>query len=70
MNRIAGTGSMIAPRDGLSHVRGDTDAPLSEQSIPALLADTVARFGERPAVLFREQEPFASITSAVSSGFR
>ena len=30
-------------------------AALSEQTIPALLADTVARFGERPAVLFREQ---------------
>ena len=28
---------------------------LSEQTIPALLADTVARCGERPAVLFREQ---------------
>ena len=44
-----------APADGLSQVRGDPQAPLSEQSIPALLADTVARFGERPAVLFREQ---------------
>ena len=45
----------IAPRGGLSHVRGDTAAALSTQTIPALLADTVARFGERPAVLFREQ---------------
>jgi fatty-acyl-CoA synthase len=45
----------VTPRDGLSHVRGDTRAVLSEQSIPALLADTVAHFGDRPAVLFREQ---------------
>jgi fatty-acyl-CoA synthase len=45
----------LAPRDGLSHVHGDTTAALSGQTIPALLAETVARFGERPAVLFREQ---------------
>ena len=74
MNRIAGTGSMIAPRDGLSHVRGDTDAPLSEQSIPALLADTVARCGERPAVLFREQgirwtwREFAAVVDEMAAG--
>jgi len=48
-------GGGIAPVAGLSQVRGDTQAVLSEQSIPALLADTVARLGERPAVLFREQ---------------
>ncbi|MBS1175663.1 MAG: Acetoacetyl-CoA synthetase [Proteobacteria bacterium] len=45
----------IEPVDGLSRVRGEPHAALSEQTIPALLADTVARFGERPAVLFREQ---------------
>jgi len=45
----------IEPVGGLSQVRGDPHARLSEQTIPALLADTVARFGERPAVLFREQ---------------
>jgi fatty-acyl-CoA synthase len=45
----------VTPRDGLSQVRGDIRAELCEQSIPALLAETVARFGERPAVLFREQ---------------
>ena len=44
----------IAPVDGLAHVRG-AGAPLSQQTIPALLADTVARFGSRPAALFREQ---------------
>ena len=55
MNGNTGHGPSMAPRDGLSQVRGDTRAPLSEQSIPALLADAVARFGERPAVAFREQ---------------
>ena len=45
----------IAPVDDLSHVRGDPDAALSQQTIPALLADTVARCGARAAALFREQ---------------
>jgi fatty-acyl-CoA synthase len=40
---------------GLSQVSGDMHALLSQQTIAALLADTVARCGERPAVLFREQ---------------
>jgi fatty-acyl-CoA synthase len=63
-----------APADGLSQVRGDPQAPLSEQSIPALLADTVARFGERPAVLFREQgirwtwREFAALVDELASG--
>lgn len=43
------------PIDGLSHVQGDATRPLSDRSIPALLADTVARFGPREAVVFREQ---------------
>jgi fatty-acyl-CoA synthase len=44
----------VAPRDGLSHVRGRTDLPLSEQTIGQLLADTVARFPDRTAAVFRE----------------
>jgi len=44
-----------APRDGLSHVRGRTDLPLSRQTIGALLADTARRWSDRPAVVFREQ---------------
>lgn len=44
----------LAPRDGLSHVRGRTDLPLSEQTIGQLLADTVARFPDRTAAVFRE----------------
>ncbi len=64
----------IAPAGGLSQVRGDPDAPLSEQSIPALLADTVARFGSRPAVMFREQaiawswREFAAEVDALAAG--
>ena len=37
----------IQPSAGLSHVRGAADVALSELTIPALLAATVARFGER-----------------------
>ena len=64
----------IRPSGGLSQVRGDTEALLSEQSIPALLADTVARFGERPAVLFREQgvrwtwREFAAVVDEMAAG--
>ncbi|HRH90149.1 MAG TPA: AMP-binding protein, partial [Rubrivivax sp.] len=64
----------IRPSGGLSQVRGDTEALLSEQSIPALLADTVARFGERPAVLFRERgvrwtwREFAAVVDEMAAG--
>jgi fatty-acyl-CoA synthase len=64
----------IEPIGGLSQVRGDPHALLSEQSIPALLADTVARFGERPAVLFREQgirwswREFAAVVDELAAG--
>jgi len=66
--------SRIAPRDGLSQVRGDTQAPLSTQTIPALLDYTVARHGERPAVLFREQgvrwtwREFAAVVDELAAG--
>jgi fatty-acyl-CoA synthase len=45
-----------AQHDGMSHVRGTTDTPLSSSTIPALLAETVARWPDRPAVVFREQD--------------
>jgi len=45
----------LEPVNGLSHVRGDTTVALSTLTIPALLAQTVARCGARPAVCFREQ---------------
>ena len=47
--------ALIAPRDGLSYVRGPTDEPLSDATVGGLLRDTARRFAERPAVVFREQ---------------
>ena len=55
MSQSAGSPPGIAPRDNLSHVLGSTEAPLSTATVAALLADTVSRFGERPALVFREQ---------------
>ncbi|WP_027793063.1 AMP-binding protein [Paraburkholderia acidipaludis] len=47
--------ALIAPKDGLSYVRGTTGVPLSDATIGAFLRDTAARVPERPAVVFREQ---------------
>ena len=44
-----------APVDGLSHVVGATDVPLSEDTIPAWIDRTAAAHGEREACVFREQ---------------
>ena len=46
----------IAPLAGLSQVKGRTDATLSNATIGQFLADTVQRFADRPAVVFREQD--------------
>ena len=46
-------GRGIAPVDGLSHVRGSTDRPLVEATIPAFLAEAVRRHGRRTAAVFR-----------------
>jgi len=46
----------VAPVNGLSHVAGDTTVALSDATIYGLLADTAARFPERQAVVFREQD--------------
>jgi fatty-acyl-CoA synthase len=43
------------PIDGLSHVAGWTDIPLSDATIYGLLADTAKCYPDRPAVVFREQ---------------
>ncbi len=62
------------PLDGMSHVRGDTRIPLSEQTIPDFLAATAARFPERPAVVFREQgvrwtwREFTAAVDAMAAG--
>ncbi|WP_323119322.1 AMP-binding protein [Burkholderia alba] len=47
--------ALIAPRDGLSYVRGSTEVPLSEATVGQFLRDTAQRFPDRPAVVFREQ---------------
>ncbi|HRO61336.1 MAG TPA: AMP-binding protein [Burkholderiaceae bacterium] len=47
--------SGIAPQDATSQVSGETDTLLSSATIPALLGETVSRFPNRPAVVFREQ---------------
>ena len=43
----------VVPVDGLSHVRGPTDRPLVEATIPAFLAEVVRRHGARTAAVFR-----------------
>ena len=45
----------IAPTGGLSHVKGETDTPLSEATIFGLLEQTAAQHPNRSAVVFREQ---------------
>lgn len=47
------TANGIQPTDGLSHVRGPTEPALRELTIPALLAETAARWPDRPAVVAR-----------------
>jgi len=44
------------PSNGFSHVVGDTSEPLSQQTIPELLARTVSAFPEREAVVFPTQD--------------
>ena len=48
-------GSGVVPRNGLSYVKGDTTIPLSTLTVFGLLAETVAKYPERQAVVFREQ---------------
>ena len=45
----------IAPVNGLSHVTGEFDPPLSEATIFGLLAQTAAQYPDRTAVVFRDQ---------------
>lgn len=45
----------LSPLNDLSHVRGRTDVPLSEQTIPDLLKTTVHRFADNQAAVFCEQ---------------
>ncbi|SAL09708.1 AMP-binding protein [Caballeronia concitans] len=67
-------GAQIEPRDGLSYVRGATDIPLSDATVSRFLLDTVGRFSDRPAVVFREQgirwtwREFADQVDVLASG--
>jgi fatty-acyl-CoA synthase len=64
----------VEPIDGLSHVVGRTDLPLSDATVHGLLAGTAARFPDRPAVVFREQgirwtwREFLAEVDALASG--
>ena len=68
------TGPQIEPLDGLSYVRGSTDIPLSEATVSRFLLDTAARYPDRPAVVFREQNvrwtwrEFANEVDVLASG--
>jgi fatty-acyl-CoA synthase len=44
------------PEGGRSHVRGETDAPLLDVTIPELLARTCAEHGDREAAVFPAQD--------------
>ncbi|MBP8839324.1 MAG: AMP-binding protein, partial [Giesbergeria sp.] len=45
----------LAPLAGLSQIKGRTDATLSDAPIGQFLVDTVQRFPNRLAAVFREQ---------------
>jgi fatty-acyl-CoA synthase len=44
-----------APQQGLSHVCGRTDVPLSDKTIGAWLDDTASRCGDEPACIFHAE---------------
>ncbi len=44
----------IRPVGGLSHVKGSTDRPLIEATVPAFLKECVRRYGVRPAAVFSQ----------------
>ena len=47
--------ALTEPANGVAHVRGATDIPLSESTVGQFLRDTADRIPERVAVVFREQ---------------
>src|SRR5260370_38022403 len=67
-------GPQIEPRAGHSYFGGSTEIPLSDAPVPRFLRDTAARFPERPAVIFREQNirwtwrEFADEVDVLASG--
>jgi len=67
-------GPQIEPRDGLSYVRGSTDIALSDATVSRFLRGTAAKYPDRPAVIFREQNirwtwrEFANEVDVLASG--
>jgi len=67
-------GAQIEPRGGISHVRGATDIPLTNATVSRFFLETVSRFPDRPAVVFREQNirwtwrEFANEVDVLASG--
>ena len=65
----------LKPRDGVSHVVGDSSKPLLELTIPELLAKTVAANGPRLAAVFSDQgkrftwDEFAATVDRFAAGF-
>ena len=55
MNAATRDGTPQLPINGLSHVAGWTDIPLSNATIYGLLADTARAYPDRLAAVFREQ---------------
>ena len=70
-----GHGEITAPVDGRSFVRGPDQPPLANITIPQLLRQTAARFGQRDAVVFSEQgvrlsyAEFERAVDEVAAGF-
>ncbi len=52
---VSGITDSRAPREGRSYVVGTAEPPLSDETIGTFLDAAVARFPDRPAVVFREQ---------------
>ena len=66
--------SPLVPRGGISHVVGDTSAPLLELTVPQLFARAVAANGEREAAVFSTQRrrftwiEFAGLVDDLAAG--
>ncbi len=68
-------GTFVAPVDGRAHVSGERTVPLLQQTIPALLSDTVSRYGTLDAAVFVEQDKrftwseLSDTVDALAAGF-
>ncbi|WP_300037348.1 AMP-binding protein [uncultured Roseobacter sp.] len=64
------------PINGLSHVKGATDEPLLNLTLPGLLAQTAGTYPDHPAAVFREQNirwsyrELAARVDQLAAGFR